>query len=630
MLKLKRLSAVLMATLITAGAYSAPVAISNNVPMPLVAEAAEGHVLLTLNVLDNDTKEYVSGAVVSLYSSDNECIDTWTTGTTGHVIRNVAGGDYTIHFDSVPDDYHPLQDAVISIDGTKATASYSVFIVQKYWTINIQDINGDFLPNISVALLNANGSVVDKWITGSEGHKTRVTKYGTYYLRILTDAYKTSSDIEVVFDQGIVSSTVNLDVDPASTCYTFKYTDANNPNVYIAGATISLYDSSGNLYDSWVTTNEAQTLKDIIPGNYTIKVKDASGYYSQETFKITVRTGKSGTIVIPATASSLSINIKDITDDNSVAGCEFSLIDVSTGQVVDKWITTNEAHVIKNLLAGDYILHMISPATGYNLREDYAFTYSGKGYSTTAYIDKRSEENTAVRIVADAGASVSVYCQVGSNGKLSYMSTLTSDGSTIVLLDGDGQYIFVDENKGTASVVNIVNGVASGEADLTGDKVDIKLNIRTPENKEIIKTVDISNSSIETMLDIYFRTTVFQNFGEKTITNIPIDTTDLTYRTAYYPIEITANGLNVPSKTVTGNIIISQGSARLISSETPNGDVNNDGSFNIADAVLLQKYLLGKEELTAQQVKNADVLTDGIADVFDMVRVRQMLIASLS
>lgn len=52
------------------------------------------------------------------------------------------------------------------------------------------------------------------------------------------------------------------------------------------------------------------------------------------------------------------------------------------------------------------------------------------------------------------------------------------------------------------------------------------------------------------------------------------------------------------------------------------GDINNDGNINIADAVGLQKYILGNGSAGFA----ADMNRDGIIDVFDMVIMRQKLI----
>ncbi|MCM1131940.1 MAG: peptidoglycan DD-metalloendopeptidase family protein [Ruminococcus flavefaciens] len=53
------------------------------------------------------------------------------------------------------------------------------------------------------------------------------------------------------------------------------------------------------------------------------------------------------------------------------------------------------------------------------------------------------------------------------------------------------------------------------------------------------------------------------------------------------------------------------------------GDINADGDVNIADLVLLQKYLLNGDAFTAEQYASADINRDSVVDVFDMVDMRQ-------
>lgn len=54
------------------------------------------------------------------------------------------------------------------------------------------------------------------------------------------------------------------------------------------------------------------------------------------------------------------------------------------------------------------------------------------------------------------------------------------------------------------------------------------------------------------------------------------------------------------------------------------GDCNDDGTVNIADAVMLQKFLLGSGSLT--EWRNADLCEDERIDVFDMVLMRKLVI----
>ncbi len=65
---------------------------------------------------------------------------------------------------------------------------------------------------------------------------------------------------------------------------------------------------------------------------------------------------------------------------------------------------------------------------------------------------------------------------------------------------------------------------------------------------------------------------------------------------------------------------------KIIGQEDVAGDMNGDNSVSVADAVLLQKYILGGETLTKEQFDIADMNSDGFVDSFDMVLLRREII----
>lgn len=56
------------------------------------------------------------------------------------------------------------------------------------------------------------------------------------------------------------------------------------------------------------------------------------------------------------------------------------------------------------------------------------------------------------------------------------------------------------------------------------------------------------------------------------------------------------------------------------------GDINADGKFNISDAVILQKWLLGVPNTKLADWKAADLCEDDRLDAFDMIEMRKLLI----
>ena len=64
--------------------------------------------------------------------------------------------------------------------------------------------------------------------------------------------------------------------------------------------------------------------------------------------------------------------------------------------------------------------------------------------------------------------------------------------------------------------------------------------------------------------------------------------------------------------------------------QTTDGDVNADGVFNIADLVLLQKWLSAVHDTELKNWKAADLCDDNKLDAFDLVLMKQLLIRELS
>ena len=56
------------------------------------------------------------------------------------------------------------------------------------------------------------------------------------------------------------------------------------------------------------------------------------------------------------------------------------------------------------------------------------------------------------------------------------------------------------------------------------------------------------------------------------------------------------------------------------------GDVNADGSFNVSDLVLLQKWLLAASDSELADWQAGDLCADGRLDVFDLCLMRKKLV----
>ena len=78
---------------------------------------------------------------------------------------------------------------------------------------------------------------------------------------------------------------------------------------------------------------------------------------------------------------------------------------------------------------------------------------------------------------------------------------------------------------------------------------------------------------------------------------------------------------------IAGNITsINAAAANTVPAATIKCDVNSDGEFNIADVVLLQKWLLGAEDTELADWKAADLCGDGRLDIYDLIMMKRQYI----
>ena len=86
-----------------------------------------------------------------------------------------------------------------------------------------------------------------------------------------------------------------------------------------------------------------------------------------------------------------------------------------------------------------------------------------------------------------------------------------------------------------------------------------------------------------------------------------------------YSVEVTSE-TGISKKIPVVNLI------EVLDSDVIKGDINSDGTVDISDLVILEKYILCSEKITEKQFSIADINNDGSVDSFDMVLLRQTII----
>lgn len=145
-------------------------------------------------------------------------------------------------------------------------------------------------------------------------------------------------------------------------------------------------------------------------------------------------------------------------------------------------------------------------------------------------------------------------------------------------------------------------------------------------------STDLKNQTLTvTPSKAYGKMTVHKYFGDVTLEKVIVhtkgsaeSTTTTKVTTTETAVTTTEAKTTTETSTTTTPVVITTIVTTV--TETANGDVNGDGTANLNDLVLLQKYLVRKGMLIAEQSSRADLNADHVLNVVDAMLLRQLLL----
>lgn len=128
---------------------------------------------------DATTGEELPGATLVLKDSKGKVVDEWISETTPHKVKvKLAAGKYTLTETIAPNGYKLSTETVefmVEEDGSVKEPVIMKNYLKEDLYISKQDATtGKELPGAKLVLKDANGKVVDEWISGDEPHKVKV------------------------------------------------------------------------------------------------------------------------------------------------------------------------------------------------------------------------------------------------------------------------------------------------------------------------------------------------------------------------------------------------------------------------------------------------------------------------
>ena len=392
----------------------------------MVDNEKEGEVAiykLNADEMDAEHKTPLAGATLVIKDSANQEVDRWVSTNEAHKL-NLISGTYTLEEVEAPTGYDKADPitfnvkvddmgAIISIDGDETYEKNGVTYYRHCYKNQVlmydkptftydvsfskQKVGGAELEGATLRLYSLDGNnetLVEEWVSTKQEHIVEGLLPGTYKLveETAPRGYVKAESITFTLNADGTSKTDYVMTDEM-THVSFLKRDASTKKP-LAGAELVLQDVNGKEIDRWVSTTTAHKIDMLPVGTYKlIEEKAPAGYKIAAPISFTL-TDKDFTkeivmddvedVVEKETKYSISVSKKDITTKAELPGAVLQLTDAK-GNVVDKWTTTNESHVIKDVPAGTYTLSEVTAPAGYVKTNEVKVVLKEDGSSELEY-----------------------------------------------------------------------------------------------------------------------------------------------------------------------------------------------------------------------------------------------------
>lgn len=316
----------------------------------------------------------VPGATLTVFDKDGKVVETWVSTTEPHRINKLPVGEYTLREEIAPNGYVVATDIKFIVDNTGKVQM--VHMIDKQVFVSKTDVTGQKeLPGAKLQVIDKEtGKVVDSWTSTTEQHAVSGLKVGKTYIlveKIAPNGYVVANKIEfTVLDDNKIQKVHMVDKQVLVT-----KTDVTGQQE-LPGAKLTVVDKqTGKVVDSWTSGKKPHPVSGLQVGKTYILIEKTApnGYVVASKIEFTVKDDHKIQKVHMIDKQVL-VTKTDITGGKEISGAKLTVIDVSTGKVVDTWISSSKPHPVKGLEVGKtYILREEQAPDGYVIAEDIKF-----------------------------------------------------------------------------------------------------------------------------------------------------------------------------------------------------------------------------------------------------------------
>ena len=292
------------------------------------------------------------------------------------------------------------------------------------WVSKRDLTNDEELPGATLTIKDADGNVVESWVSTDTPHRVTGLHLGDAYTLTETrpaDGYALADDITFRLIQKVDEGGNHLEecevyylttknilfwkwddwklLDDATVIMQDDITKVQiskkdlTTNEELPGAELIITDEKGSEIDRWVSTNAPHYMERLPAGKYTLtEVTAPDGYAIAERVEFEVLpNGEVQTFEMFDDTIKVKISKVDITTNEELPGAELVIKD-KDGAEIDRWISTNEPHYVEKMPAGDYTLTEITAPNGYKVAESIDFTVLPTGEIQTVVMKDARED----------------------------------------------------------------------------------------------------------------------------------------------------------------------------------------------------------------------------------------------
>ena len=250
----------------------------------------------TIIKVDAETGNAVAGAVLVVKDANGKVVEEFTTTTSAHVLKDLADGTYTVEEKVAPAGYEKTDEVfkfTISDTNNKAEITIKNKLIEKTAEIiKIDSVTKDPVAGAVLVVKDSTGKVVEEFTTTTKPHILEDLADGTYTIeeKSAPKGYEKTDEIfEFTISDTNNKAEITIENTAIEKIVNILKVDAETGNP-LAGATLVVKDSEGNVIEEFVTTEEPHTITDLKDGEYTVEeIAAPEGYKkSDEIYKFTI------------------------------------------------------------------------------------------------------------------------------------------------------------------------------------------------------------------------------------------------------------------------------------------------------------------------------------------------------